>query len=52
MASYKIGHHFRNKVIYKLILSKNVNLKKCAPRLVIFNEKKWRKILTIFDIEN
>ena len=35
----KIGHHFSNKVISKLILSKNVNNKKCAPKLVFFNEK-------------
>ena len=39
MAS-KIGHHFSNKVIQKLMLSKNVNNKKCAPKLVFFNEKK------------
>ena len=31
-----IGHHFRNKVI----LSKNVNIKNCTPKLVFFNEKK------------
>ena len=29
-----------NKVIEKLMLSKNVNNKKCAPKLVFFNEKK------------
>ena len=28
----KIGHHFSNKVVHKLILSKNVNNKKCAPQ--------------------
>ena len=38
----KVGYHFSNKVIRKLILSKNVN-KKCAPKLVFFNEK-WKKI--------
>ena len=27
----KIGHHFKSKVISKLMLSKNVNSKKCAP---------------------
>ena len=27
----KIGHHLGNKVIEKLMLSKNVNLKKFAP---------------------
>ena len=35
-----IGHHFSIKVIKKLILSKNVNNQKCAPKLVFFNEKK------------
>ena len=39
----KIGHHFSNEVIQKLILSKNVNNKKCAPKLVFFNEKKIEK---------
>jgi hypothetical protein len=32
--------------------SKNVNNKKCAPKMVVFNEKKIRKIWIIFDIEN
>lgn len=45
----KIGHHFSNK---ELILSKNVNNKKCGPKLVIFNEKKLRKIRMIFEKEN
>ena len=36
----------------KLMLSKNVNNKKCAPELIFFNEKKMRKIRIIFDIEN
>ena len=35
----KIGHHFSNKKIQKLILSKNVNNKKCAAQLVFFNKK-------------
>ena len=48
----KIGYHFSNKVIQKLISPKNVNNKKCAPKLVLFNEKKLRKIRMIFDIEN
>ena len=39
----KIGHHFGNKVILKLMLSKNVNNKKGAPKLVFFNEKKIEK---------
>ena len=36
----KIGHHFSNKKIIKKKLSKNVNNKKCVPKLVFFNEKK------------
>ena len=48
----KKGHHFSNKKISKLILSKNVNNKKCAPKLVFFNEKKTREIWMIFDKEN
>ena len=35
-----------------MMLSKNVNNKKCAPKLVFFNEKKMRKVPMIFDIEN
>ena len=31
-------------------VSKNVNNKKCAPKLIFFNEKKMRKIRIIFDI--
>ena len=48
----KIGHHFSYKVIQKLILSKKVNNKQCAPKLVVFNEKKLRNVRMIFDIEN
>ena len=35
-----------------MILSKNVNNKKCAPKFVFFNGKQMRKIPMIFDIEN
>ena len=35
-----------------MMLSKNVNNKKCAPKLIFFNEKKLTKIWMIFDIEN
>jgi hypothetical protein len=35
-----------------LMLSKNFNNKKCAPKFVFFNEKKIRKIPMIFDVEN
>ena len=38
----KIGDHFSNKVI----------IKKCASKLVFFNEKKMRKIQMVFDVEN
>ena len=34
-----------------MMLSKNVNNKKCAPKLIFFIEKKLRKIRIIFDIE-
>ena len=39
----KIGHHFSNNVIQKLISSKNVSNKPCAHKLVFFNEKKNEK---------
>ena len=39
----KIGHHCRKKSDLKLMLSKNVNNKKCAPELVFLNEKKMEK---------
>ena len=48
----KIGHHFSNNVIQKMILSKNVENKKFAPKLVFFNEKILKKIPMIFDVEN
>ena len=33
------------------MLSKNVTNKKCAPEIALFNEKKIRKIPTIFDVK-
>ena len=39
----KIRRHFRNKSRSILILSKNVNNKKCAPKLEFFNVKKIEK---------
>ena len=45
----KLGVILENKVIKKLWLSKNVNNKKCAPKLILFNEKKNEKV---FDIDN
>jgi hypothetical protein len=35
--------NFSNKVVKKLILSKNANNKKCASKFVFFNEKKIEK---------
>ena len=49
-SSSKIGRHFSNKVILKLMLSKNVNNQECTPELVYFNEKNMRKIQILFDI--
>ena len=34
------------------MLSKNANNKKCAPKLVFFNEKKNQKDSDDFDLEN
>ena len=48
----KLGIISENKVPQKLKLSKNVNNKEYASKLILFNEKKTRKILIIFDIEN
>jgi hypothetical protein len=39
----KKGHHFSNKKKIKKMLSENVNNKKCAPKLVFFNENKIEK---------
>ena len=38
-----LGIILENRVIKKLMLSKNVNNKKCAPELIFFNEKKTVK---------
>ena len=48
----KIGHHFSNKVIEKLMLSKNVNNKNVFLHWYSSMKKKMRKIRMIFDIEN
>jgi hypothetical protein len=48
----KKGHNFSNKVIKKLILSKNVNKKKVLLIWYFSMKKKLRKIWMIFDIEN
>ena len=43
----KIGHHFKKESDLKIHV-----IKKCDPKFVFFNEKKLRKILMIFDVEN
>ena len=48
----KLDVILENKVVQKLKLPKNVNNKKCGPKIKFFNEKKFRKIRIIFDIEN
>ena len=53
--SSKIWPNFINKVVEKLISSKNANNKKCASKFVFFNEKKnekesddfWHRKLTL-----
>ena len=41
--SSKIGPNFSNKVVEKLILSKNANNKNCESKFVNFNEKNIEK---------
>ena len=39
----KIGHHFSKERDLKIDAIKNVNNKKCASKLIFFNEKKNEK---------
>ena len=48
----KLGLILENKVTEELKLSKNVFYKKCGTKLIFFNEIFFRKIQTLFDIEN
>ena len=48
---HKFGIILENKVIEKLMLLKNVNKKKIAPKFVFFNEKKINDS-NGFDVEN
>ena len=41
-----------NKVVQKLKFSKNVNNKKCTPKIIFFNEKFFLMIRMTFDLEN
>ena len=43
----KIRPHFRKESDLEIDV-----IKKCAPKLILFNEKKIGKIQTIFDLEN
>ena len=47
-----MGIILENKEILKLMSSKNVNNKKCAQKLIFFNEKKMRKISMILNIDH
>ena len=38
-----MGTFLKKKVLQKLKFSKNVNIEKCAPKLIFFNEKKIEK---------
>ena len=52
LSRQKLGSFLENKVLQKLKFSKNVNNEKCAPKMILFNEKKIRMIQIILDIEN
>ena len=47
----ELGTILENKVIKKLMLSKNVKNKKCAPTLIFFNEKKWERFQYFFTLK-
>ena len=40
LSKQKLGTFLKNKAPQKLKFSKNVNNKKCAPKMISFNEKK------------
>ena len=44
----KIRHHFRKQSDLKIDVIKNFYNKKCAPKLMFFNEKKIEKDLDNF----
>ena len=48
----KIGHYFRKPSDFKIDVIKKCQWQKFASKLMIFNEKKMRKIPLIFDVEN
>ena len=48
----KFFRNFRNKSCSILMLHKINKNKKCAPKLIFFNKKRFRKIPMIFEVEN
>ena len=48
----KLDVILENKVVQKLKFSKNANNRKCAPKIIFFNEFFLRKIWIFFDVEN
>ena len=48
----KLGIILESKVVQKLSLEKNIFTKKWSPKLIFLNEKKKKKIPTIFDLKN
>ena len=47
-----MGIILENKMVQKLKLSKSVCSKKCAPKLILFNEKIFKEFQISFDGEN
>ena len=52
MDCQKLGMILENKGVQKSKLENNVFYKTWFPKMLSFNEKKIKKILAIFDIEN
>ena len=52
VSSSRIEHNFRNKVVQKFKLKKNVLYKDWSPKLIFLNIFFFEKIPLIFDIEN
>ena len=52
VSSSKIGNDFSNKEVQKLTIEKNAFNKKWSPKLIFFDEKRIKKIPSIFDIKN
>ena len=48
----KLGSFLENKVLQKSKFLKNVNNKKCAPKMIFFYKTFFRNIRIILDVEN